>query len=764
MLSAIAARKAALQSKGLPTSKPTEEPPSSPSPSPPPEEVKNATKRKPSGPVTPTKSTKKKRKKNHVAKEEKTVRYFDATQSKVSQDAMVIDVGSDEEQDGSDDDVSSDEPSTSFIPSTPAPSSRRRAWSPSTPFDDSADQDEVQNSIRTVPIVSPLSTFQPLLNKNIFHLSTAEIQGITSDAESRGTLVFLNHQDRLALLGVYRVTVVYGSITISGVTLGSSKTPYDIFAPRSSPIPILQCPTNPSATSLSSTSLPARCVEAARGFPAAILLQELNNGVSGLGKICGFFEKDFVHLKWQDDAATSAFSLAGIQNLTRQSSEVYPTIVPDSWSSALSLLDVPHPGSHQAGNEGRPIYLVKGLRKSGKSTFARMLLNRLVTRYRYVAYMECDLGQSEFTPGGMVALNLVSRPVFGPPFSHPSIPYQSHYIGSTSPKSSPSHYLDAIQALIRAYELDVQHAGLTHDNGEDDGRIIDVVPLVVNTMGWTKGLGADISIKIEEFIQPSKIFEFAPLVPEDGHAQEPRRQGVPTTSVQPILSAQTPFTAAEHRQLSILSYFHANFPSPCSPRMVPSPSATSWNVSLPLCAQPPYELEASTALDRIILTGPGAEDVVPTQIGRVLNGAVVGLVSCDPGTLDIDDDVPQDDAEDGSLSVPYTQGMSPPSPSTSNCLGLALVRATSPSSHSDNITLQVVTPVPSSLLASARPRVFVKGEMELPVWGFLDFRSNDGRIAGVNKSQVPYLKWGKGEGIGGEKRRVRRNLMRKGQS
>ena len=37
------------------------------------------------------------------------------------------------------------------------------------------------------------------------------------------------------------------------------------------------------------------------------------------------------------------------------------------------------------------------------------------TRYRRVAYLECDLGQSEFTPGGMVSLNVLDQPIFGGP-------------------------------------------------------------------------------------------------------------------------------------------------------------------------------------------------------------------------------------------------------------------------------------------------------------------------------------------------------------
>jgi polynucleotide 5'-hydroxyl-kinase GRC3/NOL9 len=71
--------------------------------------------------------------------------------------------------------------------------------------------------------------------------------------------------------------------------------------------------------------------------------------------------------------------------------------------------------------------------------------------------------------------------------------------------------------------------------------------------------------------------------------------------------------------------------------------------------------------------------------------------------------------------------------------------------------LQMLTPVPPSLLTSSAPRVLVKGEVELPVWGMLDPDEEEGG------KEVPFLRWGKGEGAGAEKRRVRRNLMRRGQ-
>ncbi|KAG0702283.1 hypothetical protein DFH29DRAFT_875322 [Suillus ampliporus] len=48
----------------------------------------------------------------------------------------------------------------------------------------------------------------------------------------------------------------------------------------------------------------------------------------------------------------------------------------------------------------------------------------------------------------------------------------------------------------------------------------------------------------------------------------------------------------------------------------------------------------------------------------------------------------------------------------------------------------------------------VKGRPELPIWGTLDFTDANKGVAGAEKDRVPYLQWGKGEGLGGERRRT----------
>ena len=273
-------------------------------------------------------------------------------------------------------------------------------------------------------------------------------------------------------------------------------------------------------------------------------------------------------------------------------------------------------------------------------------------------------------------------------------------------------------------------------------------------MGWTKGLGADLNKKIEDMLEPSDVFEFGDFNYDSTFGSstptpipERRRRHLPPA--QTFMGTSIPHTPAELRALSLLSYFHTvRLPDQSDHQVTPS-----WETETPLCAKVPYDVCTTAAFDKVVLATPGMEDVVASEIQNVLNGAVVALVESHDETV-ITPDHSQEAS--GGLGSLYQQGTLPPSPFSSNCFGLALIRSLSAS------RMQIITPVPPALLG--RCRVLVKGEIEIPVWGMLDFRAeNDNNVAGVEKSRVPYLRWGRTEGLGGGKRRVRRNLMRKSQ-
>ncbi|KAG8218197.1 hypothetical protein J3R82DRAFT_3756 [Butyriboletus roseoflavus] len=786
MLSAVAARKAAkvaAEASFTPSSKPLSPPPA-PSSSPKPTSAstsrnKLTLKRKPlSANVGPLKN-----KKAKVVHAFRNARYFDQGDLSNERSGVTLDGPSTSRIDVSSGSDSSSAEEMEIEMDIPPPvglssismTKDKRAWSPSRPIPDSSDDNSEEpgpsgsydppsyltSSTTRKPEPSALSTFRPVLNRNVYLVPENEY---TTNPNAR-ILVF-QPNETLALVGTYSFCVLQGSLSLLGVTLSPSNTKHVVFALRSSPIPILSWTTLDRQGSCTFPIPPAIRQQAKT---TAILIEYAATGVEGLGHICKVFENIFKPPRMPD--AVPGVHLPGIHVINQGARDIHPFVLPTSWEAALASIDK-RPDTELSS---APICLVKGPKKSGKSTLARTLVNRLLSRYRRVAFLECDLGQSEFTPGGLVALNLVENYTFGPPFTHPSLPYRAHYVGSISPRASPSHYLHSIQSLLETYRLDLQFPVLVDEPLPGDERIYDAIPLVVNTMGWNKGLGADLNARIEEFVDPSHTFEIDGAE-ERGWPAPIQSQHIPQVStVMPFMQTRvkqcvkveavqtettnTYHTATDHRHLNILSYFHAVFPElPTSSLVGPvfkQITVTSWDTSLPLCARYPYEVDYAQAFDRVYLTGPGYEDVVPSELTRVLNGAIVGLVSDGPANT-----FSRDIQSTSSLS--YTPAEPPPDPTFSTCHGLALIRGIPLSVNPRSPHMHVLTPLPTGLLTQTR--VLVKGEMELPIWGMLDFREDDeGKVAGVEKGHVPYLQWGKGEGVGGEKRRVRRNLMRKGQ-
>lgn len=117
-----------------------------------------------------------------------------------------------------------------------------------------------------------------------------------------------------------------------------------------------------------------------------------------------------------------------------------PHILPPSWDQSLSSAvpapklgsSVSHTHQHDSDSDDsdsddsdededdedeiryRPfVALVKGPKRSGKSGFARSLVNRLFANYRFVAYLEADVGQSEFGMEGAVSLVVLEKPLLG---------------------------------------------------------------------------------------------------------------------------------------------------------------------------------------------------------------------------------------------------------------------------------------------------------------------------------------------------------------
>lgn len=137
-----------------------------------------------------------------------------------------------------------------------------------------------------------------------------------------------------------------------------------------------------------------------------------------------------------------------------------------------------------------PRVLICGPRNSGKSTLLRMLVNCLLNVCPEVIYLDCDPGQTEFSPPGTVSLSKVTLPLLGPPFTHVQAPEKTYFLGDVTPAAYPDSYSKAILSLV---EFKDQH----YAN----------IPLVVNTMGWVSGIGLSLLVDVIRWVVPTDLVQ-----------------------------------------------------------------------------------------------------------------------------------------------------------------------------------------------------------------------------------------------------------------
>ncbi|KAM9687704.1 polynucleotide 5'-hydroxyl-kinase NOL9 isoform 1-T1 [Trichechus inunguis] len=139
--------------------------------------------------------------------------------------------------------------------------------------------------------------------------------------------------------------------------------------------------------------------------------------------------------------------------------------------------------------DGCPVILVCGGQDIGKSTFNRYLINQLLNSIPCIDYLECDLGQTEFTPPGCISLFSITEPVLGPPFTHQRTPQKMVYYGKTSCKDNYEHYIEIIKYVFSSYKRES--------------------PLIINTMGWVTDNGLLLLIDLIRILSPSHVVQFS---------------------------------------------------------------------------------------------------------------------------------------------------------------------------------------------------------------------------------------------------------------
>ncbi|CAG8738125.1 6845_t:CDS:2, partial [Racocetra persica] len=526
-----------------------------------------------------------------------------------------------------------------------------------------------------------------------------------------------------------------------------------------------------------------------KNFDTILAFREMTwCGIQGIEKISsscfkGVFTAEYVNSSRNNQSDETIF----IKRNLFQVSGFYPIFevisgltllqISDSWLNATNQL-----ATDVINYNVPPISVICGHRNVGKSTFARYLLNNLLNFCPKVAYIESDVGQSEFTPSGSISLNIFNSPIFGPPFTHIQQPYRSYYIGSNTPLDDPDYYLDCLRELVIVYRRDI---ACGPDFGMHAGEELQRIPLILNTHGWIKGMGYDLFLRILDFTKPTHLFQFYSsihsyqnLPPFPTSVITPPNEDPPKIALVEAIDpskVSTKYTAADHRTLALLSYFYS------TPAMLSKQENTKWwQFDKPLIHHSPWCLDWTKGLTKGVFVFSG--DVPWSQLLYALNGSIVGLVgnildvdvneSCEMVDEMVDEnadkmvdemvdenademvdemvdenadkmvdeiaDKPETSQEKGRNIQPPRYfpcpDYPPPDPSEYLFLGLAIIRSIDPVAH----TFHILTPL--SYVELQKTCLIVKGSLDLPTCFMLDHSNNVSTgVCGVPWKRVPYM-------------------------
>ncbi|KAL7951507.1 hypothetical protein V8C42DRAFT_9352 [Trichoderma barbatum] len=521
---------------------------------------------------------------------------------------------------------------------------------------------------------------------------------------AKGTIALkLRDSERFIAIGSFGIKVTAGEVTVFGATLLPSDPIHWIHAPHCHAIPVirtsekvsLELHNDPNADNLRRLS---RLSPLFRGIWGESKDDSTENNL-GRGRT-------FQIVCSSDDAPKKCV----IQELSS----------PPAWNKKLAdLVSVAKSGPFTT--------LVCGPKSAGKSTFSKMLANRLLTSEATrmgshgVAVLDLDPGQPEYAPCGTISLVQVTRSNLSAAFTHPNLDDESykvircHALASMTPAAAPEHYLECVLDLLDYYR-----------------RLLRNCHLLINTPGWILGTGQDLLVDIISRVNPPEVIYMS----EDGPAdvvevlRGATRRSFTTLPSQPSEFASR--TAAHLRAMQAMSYFHLQDQKHPGSGLRPS-----WNPS-PLTSIPPWQVQYS-GHQRGILGILLYDYQSPSELlSQAINGMVLAAVDVeDPKAFrnlasTVQSSVGNADKDghasiDGFISrtaegLPYIPNANDITldPCYSRTIGLVLIRGIDTATQ----TLQILTPIPPQTMEQIRSQdrkiVLVHGKFDAPTWAYTE--------------------------------------------
>ena len=158
----------------------------------------------------------------------------------------------------------------------------------------------------------------------------------------------------------------------------------------------------------------------------------------------------------------------------------------EDWHLALSSVEI------SLRNKITPRIVVAGGKGVGKSTFNRWLVNKLLEKSP-VVLVDLDPGQAELSLPCYLSLAVLTEPLLGPNFCHQERKTELKlHLGDINVSNCPGRFLACVGQLVE------------HLNSRED---LASLPVVVNTMGWCRGVGLMLLIDTLRLVKPTTTIQ-----------------------------------------------------------------------------------------------------------------------------------------------------------------------------------------------------------------------------------------------------------------
>ncbi|KAK3076330.1 hypothetical protein LTS18_013307, partial [Coniosporium uncinatum] len=245
----------------------------------------------------------------------------------------------------------------------------------------------------------------------------------------------LKARQTITYIGIYDLLVVKGAITIYGAVLTADNGSQQVFAPSTHALPNIKCLSREAEVQIK--HVPGNGLTSLKMFSPLY------------GRFWNHRTKENITQLANGQPDRRSFSLLRASNNDGLKRDLVDLNFDSTWNKPIDEL---------VSSSNPPIVLVCGPKSSGKSTFCRILSNRLLSggqgnSYKAIWHLDLDSAVPEYTLPGQISISEITGMNLGPPYTHlvlnGNVSRVALPVAATDFRDRPEYFLTLVDHLVK---------------------------------------------------------------------------------------------------------------------------------------------------------------------------------------------------------------------------------------------------------------------------------------------------------------------------